>query len=170
MATYERAGQNQFPFASATVVQVGIPSIEVFTVEPGSDVPEITGGLLLLVEPFDGLEMTGGAGREFVLTVKVTGPDAGLDVPWYRAMAVTEWAPSGSAPETGQDQLPPATVAVQTTCPSIETTIREPSWDPVPLIVGRLLLVVDPSPGEVITGGAIEGTKPPPEAMVTAPT
>ena len=114
-------GQDQFPFASATVVQIGMPSIEVSTVEPGSDVPEITGGLLLLVDPFDGLEMTGADGRP-VLTVKVTGPDAGLGVPWYLATAVTECGPSDSALGTGQDQLPPTTVAVQTTCPSIETT------------------------------------------------
>ena len=114
------AGQDQFPFASVTVVQVGTPSIDVFTVDPGSDVPEITGGLLLLVDPFDGLEMTGAGGR--CVTVKVTGPEAGLGTPWCRATAVAVCAPSESAFGTGQDQLPPATVAVQTICPSIETT------------------------------------------------
>src|ERR1700687_2344231 len=113
-------GQDQFPFGSATVVQVGTPSIEVFTVDPGSDVPEITGGLLLLVDPFDGLEMTGAGGR--CVTVKVTGPEAGLGMPCSRATAVAECAPSESAVGTGQDHRPPVTVAVQTTCPSIETT------------------------------------------------
>jgi len=102
------------------VVQVGTPSIDVFTVDPGSDVPEITGGLLLPRDPSDGLVMTGAGGT--CVTVKVTGPDAGLGMPWYRATAVAECAPSESAVGTGQDHMPPATVAVQTTCPSIETT------------------------------------------------
>src|SRR5580765_6432090 len=143
------------PPASTVVVPIGLPSWSVtVTVAPGSPVPVMVGVLSFVDDPSAGAVITGAAGG-VVSTVKVTGAEGAETLPARSAwVAVSVVAPSGSGVVGVSDHAPPAsTVAVPIGAPPALTVTVAPG-SPVPVIVGVLSVVVEPSAGAVITGAA----------------
>src|ERR671917_288304 len=107
-----------------------------------------------MVAPSAGPVTTGGSGAT-VSTVNVTGSDAGETFPTASiCVADTVCGPSPSGVVGSSVQVPSgATVAVPTTTPSTVTVTVAPG-SPVPVIVGVLSEIVDPSAGLSTTGAS----------------
>src|SRR5918998_338505 len=107
-----------------------------------------------MVAPSAGPVTTGGSGAT-VSTVNVTGSDAGEAFPTASiCVADTVCGPSPSGVVGSSVQVPSgATVAVPTTTPSTVTVTVAPG-SPVPVIVGVLSEIVDPSAGLSTTGAS----------------
>jgi hypothetical protein len=128
--------------------------MKIWTVLPGSDVPEQTGVLSFMMSPFAGVLTEGAAGgavstvKVFVLESTLTFPAASL------ALAFTLCAPSKREAGCTKLQFPvPSTAAVPCSDPSAKT-VKVLYASAVPDILGVLSFVLLPLAGETTIGAA----------------
>src|SRR5690606_19546333 len=145
---------DQFPFSSTVAVPNSVSPSRIVTVAPGSPVPVISGVGLPIVDPSPD-EVTPGTGGATVPTVTDTssdGPDtlhAALP-----SVAVIVCGPSSNGLSGVNDQLPFSSTVVVPNSVSPSRIVTVAPGSPVPVISGVLLPIVEPSSGDVITGGS----------------
>lgn len=147
------------------------------TVLFASEVPDITGVVLLVELPLAGVATTGAAGA-VVSTVKLLVLEAAETLPAASvAVAETVCAPAASEDGAVKVQLPEAFAVVVPTFEPSRRTVTVLLTSAVPEIAGDVLLVLLPSAGVATTGATgaevstmkvlvLEGTETLPAASV----
>ncbi len=145
-------GIDHVPSAPAVTVPTSVPSTRTSTVSPASAVPRSVGRGLPMVLP--------SAGTVMATTVRVSTTNELVSVAVLPAVSAatarTSCVPSASGAGVGVDQVPSAAaVTVPTSVPSRKTWTVAPG-SAVPLSVGRVSRVLEPSAGPVTsTSGAV---------------
>lgn len=145
--------QVQLPDGLTTAMHIGVPPSLMVTVAPGSPVPLSVGCVPLSTAPAAGVLTTGARGA--VASTTNGRVATGLVFP-AGSVAVTfsVCGPSASGVPGVQLQFPSASaVAVHTVTPP-STTLIVLLGSALPLIVGRLLVVVTPAVGAMIVGAS----------------
>ncbi len=136
------------------VLPATLPSIETVTVSPLIPDPEMVGSaVVVMVLPLLGAVMLGAGGAVGTLMVKVSALEgAELGPPAAAWVAVTEWLVLLSGAVGVKLQLPPVTVVLPATLPSIETVTVSPLIPDPEMVGSAVVVMVLPLLGAVMLG------------------